>query len=90
MVSPTKILSQKRKLRPVSPNPNNRNKKRLDVAKSQYMARKGNAREMEKKNMELARQREMKKFKEEVDRIETVSDAQRLLRRIARRAKMSA
>ena len=87
MVSPTKILSQKRKLRPVSPNPNNRNKKRFEVTKRQYMARKGNAREMEKKNMELARQREMKKLREEVDKIETVSDAQRLLRRIARQAR---
>jgi len=89
MVSPTKILSQKRKLRPISPNPNNRNKKRFEVTKSQYMARKGNAREMAKKNIEISRQLEMKKLKNEVEKM-TVSDARRLLSRAIRQAKMSA
>jgi vacuolar-type H+-ATPase subunit E/Vma4 len=52
------------------------------------MANKGNVRKMAEKNMELARQREMKKLKEEVKKM-TISDAQRILRRMVRQAKMS-
>lgn len=85
MVSPTKILSQKRKLRPV-PNPNNRNSKRLEVTKRQYLARKGNKSEMAKRNMELARQHEMRKLSKAVNQM-TLPDAQRILRRMIRQAK---
>ena len=82
----SKQMKERREKRKAS-SPNILKGKRLEVTKRQYIAMKGNTREMARKNMEVARQREMKKLKEEVDKIKTVSDAQRLLRRIARQAR---
>jgi len=86
MVSPTKILSQKRKLRPVSYNLNSRNKKRLEVYKTQFLATKGNKSEMAKKNIEIARRRDMNKLSKEVNKM-TLPDARRILKRIIRQYK---
>ena len=81
-------MKERREKRKAS-SPNILKGKRFEVTKRQYIAMKGNTHEMARKNMELARQREMKKLKEEVKKM-TISDAQRILRRMVRQAKMSA
>ena len=78
-----KLSEQMKERRKNKESPNTLKGKRLEVAKRQYLATKGNAREMSKKNMELARQREMKKLSKEVN-LMTISDAQRILRRMIR------
>lgn len=78
----SKQMKERREKRKAS-SPNVRKGKRLEVAKRQYLAMKGNAREMAKKNMELARQREVKKLSKEVN-LMTISDARRILRRMIR------
>lgn len=84
-----KLSKQMKERREKKGSPNILKGKRFEVTKRQYIAMKGNTREMARKNMELARQREMKKLKEEVKKM-TISDAQRILRRMVRQAKMSA
>lgn len=84
----SKQMKERREKRKAS-SPNILKGKRFEVTKRQYIAMKGNTHEMARKNMELARQREMKKLKEEVKKM-TISDAQRILRRMVRQAKMSA
>lgn len=81
-----KLSKQMMKRRENKGSPNVMKGKRFEVTKRQYLAMKGNAREMAKKNMELARHREMKKLKDEVKQM-TISDAQRILRRMIRQSR---
>ena len=88
MVKADEILKLSERMRATrkASSPNTRKGKRLEVSKRQYMAMKGNKREIEKKNIELARQREMKKLRREVNKM-TLPEAQRILRRMIRQAK---
>lgn len=89
MVSPTKILSVKRKLRHVSPN-YPRNDARLEASKRRYVAEKSNKTVIAKKAEEHARVREMKKLSNELKNIKgEMSHAQRMLRKMIRSAKAS-
>lgn len=78
-------MKKRRETRKAS-SPNILKDERLAATKRRYIAMKGNTREMAKKNMELARQRQMKQLKEEVKKM-TISDAQRILRRMVRQEK---
>lgn len=78
-----KLSKQMKERREKKESPNVLKGKRFELTKSQYLAMKGDKSEMMKKNMELARRREMKKLKEEVKQM-TISDAQRILKRMIR------
>ena len=81
----SKQMKKRRETRKAS-SPNILKDERLAATQRLYIAMKGNTREMAKKNMELARQRQMKQLKEEVKKM-TISDAQRILRRMVRQEK---
>tara|TARA_Y100000389_G_scaffold204361_1_gene256475 strand:+ start:15760 stop:16050 length:291 start_codon:yes stop_codon:yes gene_type:complete len=82
----SKQMKERREKRKAS-SPNIQKGTRLEVTKRRYIAMKENKNEMSKKNMELARQREMKKLSEEVNKM-TLQDARRILSRMIHREKI--
>lgn len=83
----SKQMREQRKKRKAS-SPNIKKGNRFEVTRSRYLAMKGNKSEMAKKNMELARQRDMNKLSKEVNKI-TLPEARRILKRMIRKYKSS-